>query len=103
MHSMGNAVHHDFKWNRNLLFDLLRRDPRPLRDDLDVVVGYVRISLNGKTAERNDSPAEQDECNRQHHPAVVESKINDPANHLVLHRVLQHQSIRNHLISRLDS
>jgi len=48
---MRNAVHHDLERNRNLLFDLLRRDSRPLGNDLDVVVGYVGISLNRQPLE----------------------------------------------------
>jgi len=31
---MRDAVHDDFERNRDLLFDLFRGNPRPLRDDL---------------------------------------------------------------------
>ena len=102
MHDVRDAVHHDFKRNRDLLFDLLRRNPGPLSDDLDVVVGYIGISLNGKATERNDAPSEKQQGEPQDEQAVAESKINDSTNHLLLHRVLQYQGIRNHLDSGLE-
>ena len=46
MNHARNAVHHGFERNGDLLLDLLGGDARPLRDDIDVVVGDVRIGLD---------------------------------------------------------
>src|SRR5271155_587140 len=81
MHDMGDAVHHDFERNRDLLLDLFRRNPRPLSDNFDVVVGYVGISLNGKVTEGDDASCEKQEGEAQNQPAVAESKIDDSADH----------------------
>ena len=89
MHHVRDAVHDDFQRNRDLLFDLFRGNSRPLRDDLHVVVGHVGIGLDGKPLERNDARREQQQCQSQDEEAVVQSKINDSANHLLLHGVLQ--------------
>jgi hypothetical protein len=45
--------------NRHLLLDLLGGDARPLRDDLDVVVGHVGISFDRQLMERNSAPDKQ--------------------------------------------
>src|ERR1700691_2252111 len=100
---MRDAVHDDFQWNRHLLFDLFSRNPWPLRNDFNIVVGDVGIGLNGKVAERDDARSEKYQRESQHQQAIVESKIDDSTNHLLLHRVLQYQSIRNHLIPGLDT
>ena len=89
MHDVRDAVHHDFERNGDLLFDLLRRNSRPLRDDLDVVIGHVGIGLNGQMMERDDAPGEKQQGEAQMTRAVVEREIDDAANHLLLHRVLQ--------------
>jgi hypothetical protein len=51
MRDMRNAIHHDLEWDGDLLLNLFRRNSRPLRDDLHVVVRYVRIGLHGKLME----------------------------------------------------
>src|SRR5580692_893183 len=102
MHDVRDAVHHDFERNRDLLLDLFRRNPRPLSDDLDIVVGYIGIRLNGKVTEGNDAPSEKQQGEPQNKQAVAESKINDSTNHLLLHGVLQCQSIRDHLDSGFE-
>ena len=84
MHHMWNSVHDDFERNRDLLFDLLRRDSRPLRNDLDVVIRHVRIGLDGKVMKRNHPSREKQQRKTQHEQTVVESKINDSANHSLL-------------------
>ena len=61
VHHMRDAVHYYFERNRDLLLDLLRRNPRPLRNHLNVVVGYVGISLNGQPLERNDAARKKDQ------------------------------------------
>ena len=84
MHHMRDAVHHDFQRNRDLLFDLLRRDSGPLRNDLDINVAYVSKCLNRKVAERHNAPRKKYQGKGQHQQTVVESKINEPANHSLL-------------------
>ena len=39
MHYVGDTVHDNFERNRDLLFDLLCGNPRPLSNDFDVVTG----------------------------------------------------------------
>ena len=82
MHDMRDAVHFDFKWNRNLLFDLFRGNSRPLRNDFNLVVGDVGIGLDGEIAKRDNASGEKYQREGQHQQAVVESKVNDAANHL---------------------
>ena len=98
-----NAAHHDLERNRHLLFDLLRRNSRPLRNHFNVVVRHIGISFNGKVAERSNTPGKKHQSQSQHQQTVAQSEVDDSANHLLLHRVLQLQSIRHHLISRLQS
>jgi len=48
---LGNAGHLNFNRYGDLAFDLFRGTPWPLSDDLDVVVGDVRIGLDRKSLE----------------------------------------------------
>src|SRR5258708_39712849 len=81
MRQMRNSVHADFERNSDLLLDLFGRNSWPLRDDLDVVVGNVRISFNRKLMKGNCTPNEQQQRNRQHDEAVLQGEINNGANH----------------------
>jgi hypothetical protein len=65
------TVHHDLNGDRDLLFNLLRRDARPLRDDFDVVVGYVGICFNGELVEGDASPNEQEHRERDDENTVA--------------------------------
>ena len=56
MSEMGNAGHLDFDGNGYLALDLLGAAAWPLGDDLNVVVGYVRIGFDGQAAKRDDAP-----------------------------------------------
>ncbi len=59
---MGNArdtVHPDLKWNGDLLLDLFGGDPRPLRNDFDVVIGDVGICLDRELVKGNRAPREE--------------------------------------------
>src|SRR5580700_11386595 len=103
MHDMRDAVHHNFKRDRDLLLNLFRRNSWPLRNNFDVVIRYVGIGLNRQMTESDDAPSKKNQGEGQHEQAIAESKVNDSANHLLLHRILQNQSIRNHLISRFKS
>jgi hypothetical protein len=51
MLQVRQPVHHDFNGDGDLLLHLFGRAARPLRDDLHVVVGYIRISFDGQILE----------------------------------------------------
>ena len=46
MREVGQSIHLQFKWNGDLALHLLGGVPRPLGNDIHVIVGHVRISLN---------------------------------------------------------
>src|SRR6266852_4199290 len=98
-----DAVHRDFQRDTDLLFDLFCGDSGPLGDDVDVVVGNVRIGFHGKLVKRDRSPPKQKKGRREDQKSVVQGKIYKPANHLLLHSVLEHQRILNHLYAGLDA
>ena len=102
MHHVRDAVHRGFKRNRDLLLDLLGGDSRPLGDDLNVVVGHVRIGFDGKPVERNDAPDEQQDRKGEHQKAVVQGVVDEAAYHLLLHRGLKIQGISDHLLTRAE-
>src|SRR5271165_4514552 len=81
---MRNSVHHDFDRNCNLLFHLLSRAARPLRNDVDVVVGHVRIRFDGQIGKRNGAPDQQEDGRQHDQKAVGEREIDDGADHLLL-------------------
>src|SRR5258706_13529140 len=78
---MGEAVHHDFERNRDLLLDLFGGASGPLRDDLNVVVGDIRVSFNGKLLERDDAPGEQQDREGDHKQTIIEGEVDQAANH----------------------
>src|SRR5580700_8564964 len=87
MSQMRQPVHLDLDGNGDLLFYFFRSASRPLRDDLYVVVGYVRIGFDGQIVKGNGAPNEQKQRHNQHDEPVVYSKIDDLPNHpLVLAR-----------------
>ena len=81
MGDAGDAVHRGLNWNRHLLLDLLGGDSRPLRDDIDVVVGYVGIGLHRKPVERHDPPHKQQDADGQDEKAVLQREVDEPTNH----------------------
>ena len=81
MFEVRQAVHHDFQRNRHLLFDLFGGAAGPLRDDVHVVVGHVRISLDGQRAEGQDAPREQHARQAQNEEPLAERKIDESLNH----------------------
>ena len=90
---MRNARHHDLDRNRDLLLHFLGRPARPLRDDGDVVVGDIGVRLDRQVVERDGAPDQQQDGHRQDHEPVVEREIDKTANHLLLHRILQHERV----------
>jgi len=76
------ASHLDFNGNGDLLLDFFGGAARPLRDDLDVVVGDVGIGFDGKLMERDGTPGEEEESSSDNQPAIVQREIDEAANHL---------------------
>ena len=93
MHDVRNAVHDDFQRNGDLLLDLLGRNSRPLGDDLDVVVRHVGIGFDGKLVEGDRAAGDQQQSEGKNEERSVQGKIDESANHLLLHRVLQRQRV----------
>src|SRR5262249_38440931 len=65
MFQMRNPIHRDLERNGDLLLHLLRGNAGPLSDYLNVVIGDIRVSLDRKVAEGNDTPDEQERSDRQ--------------------------------------
>src|SRR6202000_2915241 len=81
MLQVGDARHLDLGRHRNLLFDIFCRMPRPLRDDVDVVIRYIWIGLNRQVMERYDAPCEEQNCPTQNKKPIVQRKVDDPPDH----------------------
>ncbi len=81
MGHVRNAGHLDLERNGDLLLDLLGRPPGPLRDDLNVIVGDVWVSLYGQIVERDNAPREKHDRETKHQPAIVQRKIDETTNH----------------------
>src|ERR1700727_2450307 len=78
---MRHAGHLNLDGDRDLLFHLLRRAARPLRNDRDVVVGDVWIGFDRQVVERDGPPASQQDGNGQHDKFIVQRKIYEGSNH----------------------
>src|ERR1700677_3109950 len=94
---MWNAVHYDLERNRDLLLDLFRRNPRPLGNDLDVVIRHVRIGLNRKVVESGDATCKKQHRETEYEQSVVQSKINDSSNHLCSRLFCSREELPKHL------
>src|SRR5690348_14359083 len=81
MRQVRYPIHLNLDRNGYLLFDLFRCPTRPLRDDVDVVVGHIRISFHGQAAKRDGPPDEQKNGNCQDDEAIVQSEIDETAQH----------------------
>src|SRR3974390_1161948 len=78
---VGNTIHNGFEGDGHLLLDLLGGDARPLRDDLDIVVGNIGIGFDGKLVEGESTPKNQENGNGEDNEAIVEREIDNTANH----------------------
>ena len=76
-----DAVHGDFQRDGDLLLDLFGGNSRPLRDDLDVVVGHVGIGFDGKLMEGDRSPAEEQDGRGEHEKAILQGEIDEFGDH----------------------
>ena len=69
--------------NSDLLLDLFRGAAGPLCNDGDVVIADIGIGLYGQVMKRDSPPGEQQGGNGQHHKPVVQSKIDEGADHFL--------------------
>ena len=81
MLEVRNSVHLNFDGNGDLLFDFFGGAAGPLRDDLHVVVGHVRIGFHRQIVERNRAPNEQQGREPENYELVVKGIIDERANH----------------------
>src|SRR6185369_2798371 len=79
---LRQPIHLRLNRNRNLLLHFLGSAPRPLRDHLDIIIGYVRISLHRQRLERNSAPDQQQDADSQNQEPVAQRKIDRLLNHL---------------------
>ncbi len=78
---MGYAVDGIFDRHGDLLLDLFRGDSGPLSDDLDVVIGDVRVGFHGETAEGDDTPDEQQNCDGDGQQTICKTEVNEASDH----------------------
>src|SRR5258708_19761135 len=76
-----NRVQGDFERNCDLRFGLFGGMPGPLRDDLRVSVGDVRIGFDGQIAKRDDAPDEQHQRHAEYQDAIAQREIDEQTNH----------------------
>ena len=81
MLQMRNPVHHDLDWNGYLLFHFLGGPAGPLGDDLNVVIGYIRISFDRQIVKRNGAPDQQQQGCGEHQKASIEGVVDERPNH----------------------
>ena len=81
MFQVRDAVHHDFDRDGDLLLHFFGRAAGPLRDDLDVVIGHVRIGFHRQIVEGNRAPDQQQDGDRQDQYPIVQGEIDEAANH----------------------
>src|ERR1700751_2430140 len=100
MNHVGDAVHHVFERDSDLLLDLFGGNAGPLGNDVYVVVGDVRIRFDGKLMKGNRSPDKQQKRRSHDQEAVLERKIDKLSKHLLLHRVPDASALRK--VERLE-
>ena len=66
---MRKAGHLDFDRNGNELFHFFGGSARPLRDDRHVIVGDIRVGLDGQRVKGESAP------NRQKNPGRHDNKF----------------------------
>src|ERR1700676_632164 len=78
---MVDTVEFHLQRNGDLLFNFLGGMPRPLRDDLGIGVGHIRIGFDGQSVKREDAPDEKHQRSAQNHKAVAQGKVDQGADH----------------------
>lgn len=96
---VGNAGHGNFKRHSDLLLNFFSGAAGPLRNDLDIVIGYVGIGFDRQVVEGDDAPGEEDDGHCQDNETVVQRKIYQTTDHLLFHRVLQLKRIADYLLA----
>ena len=81
MGNSWNAVHHGLKRDGYLLLDLLGGNAGPLRNDINVIVRNVGISLHRQPMEGDDAPGEEQNADCKDKKAVLKRKVDQPAYH----------------------
>jgi hypothetical protein len=81
MRHVRHTVQRYFEWDRYLLFDLLRRDSRPLCNDFDVIVRNVRIGFYRKHVKREDTRREKQQRKRDYKETMCQCKIDNATDH----------------------
>src|SRR5260370_9595646 len=81
MVQVRDSWHLNLSRNCHLLFDMFRGVSRPLGDDVDIVVGDIRIRLNREVVERDRSPGKEQKGNCQNNEAVAQREVDEFADH----------------------
>src|SRR5580704_737089 len=81
MRHMWNTRHLNLERDSDLLLYLFGCASGPLCDHLDIVIRDIRVGFNGQVVERDDAPDEEHDRQAKNHPAVIQSKIDQTANH----------------------
>ena len=81
MRHVRDAGHADFERDGDLLLDVFSRAPGPLRDDGDIVVGDVGVSLDGEVVERDSTPHEEQDGQHEDDEPAFECEIYNLRDH----------------------
>src|SRR6202790_4244323 len=76
-----NAVQSDFERDGDLLCAFFSGMTGPLRNDLRVRVGDVRIGFDGQIAKRDDAPDEQHQRHAKYQDAIAQRELDEQTNH----------------------
>ena len=90
---MGDACHLDLNGRGDLLLNLFGGAPGPLGYDLDIVVGYVGIGLDGEVVERYSAPGEEEDRRPEDEPPIVQRKIDQASDHLWIHDLAECEGV----------
>jgi hypothetical protein len=66
---------------RDLVLDLLRTVPGPVREDDDLVVGQIRNRVDRRGRQRPPSPASEAEVQNDDDEPVLQCNVNEPIDH----------------------
>ena len=80
-HHVRNAVHLEFKRERDQPFDLFGGMVRPLGDDFDLRRREVGIGVHGHPLERQDSPNRDESGQHQHQKPLTQRRLDDSVDH----------------------
>src|SRR5580704_14208853 len=78
------SIHLNFNRYGDLLLHFLGRAPRPLRDDLDVIIRYVGVGFHWQIVKRNGAPKEQKYRHHHDDETVLQRVFDEFANHRLI-------------------